>query len=77
MDIQQKLGKRLKELRLQKGYSQEAFSHQCGLDRTYIASIENGKRNVSIENIEKIASALNLSITEFFDSELFSEHQRV
>ncbi|MEA5534224.1 helix-turn-helix transcriptional regulator [Crocosphaera sp. XPORK-15E] len=44
------------------------------IDRTYIASIENGKRNVSIENIEKIASALSLSITEFFDSELFSEH---
>lgn len=74
MNIQQKLGKRLKELRLNSGYSQETFSYKCGLDRTYIASIENGKRNVSIENIEKIATAFNLTVMEFFNSELFSEN---
>jgi len=72
MDIKHKLGKRVKELRLINGYSQDTFSHECGLDRTYIASLENGKRNVSIENIEKISSALNLTLTEFFNSELFS-----
>ncbi len=72
MDIKINLGKRVKELRLFKGYSQEAFAHECGLDRTYIASVENGKRNVSIENIEKIASACQLSLQEFFNSELFS-----
>lgn len=72
MDIKKNLGTRVKELRLHYGYSQEAFSHECGLDRTYIASLENGRRNVSIENIEKIAIALSLTITEFFDSELFS-----
>lgn len=72
MDIKQKLGARVKELRLNRGLSQEAFSHECYLDRTYIASLENGKRNVSIKNIEKISSALNLTLTEFFDSELFS-----
>jgi transcriptional regulator with XRE-family HTH domain len=71
MDIKQKLGKRVKELRLQAGYSQEAFAHECGLDRTYIASMESGKRNVSIVNIEKIASALNLTVINFFDSEIF------
>ncbi len=74
MDIKKKLGVRVKELRLHNGYSQEAFSHECGLDRTYIASLENGKRNVSIKNIEKIASALQLTLKEFFDSELFNEH---
>jgi len=72
MNIKKNLGARVKELRLHHGYSQEAFSHECGLDRTYIASLENGRRNVSIENIEKIAIALHLTITEFFDSELFS-----
>lgn len=72
MDTKIKIGKRVKELRLLHGYSQEAFSHECGLDRTYIASIENGKRNVSIENIEKIAMAFHLSLKEFFNSELFS-----
>lgn len=71
MDIKNKVGKRLKELRLTRGYSQESFSLECGLDRTYIASVENGKRNISIQNIEKISKALGLSVKEFFDSELF------
>jgi len=74
MSIKKNLGKRVKELRLHNGYSQEAFSHECGLDRTYIASLENGNRNVSIENIEKIALAFNLTLTDFFDSELFGEN---
>ena len=71
MDIRIKIGVRLKELRTQKGLSQEKFSFICELDRTYIASIEQGKRNVSIMNIEKIAKALNLSVYEFFESDLF------
>lgn len=62
---------RLKELRTKTGLSQEKFSFTCGLDRTYIASIEQGKRNVSIKNIEKISAALNISISEFFEVELF------
>jgi transcriptional regulator with XRE-family HTH domain len=71
MDIKVRIGKRLRELRLEKGLSQEKFSFICELDRTYIASIEQGKRNVSISNIEKISKALELSIFEFFDSDLF------
>lgn len=74
MDIKTNFGKRVKELRLYNGYSQEAFSHECDLDRTYVASVENGKRNISIENVEKIATAFNLSLKEFFNSELFSEN---
>lgn len=71
MDIKRKLGKRLRELRTAKKLSQEKFSFECGLDRTYIASIEQGKRNVSIVNIEKIAKACDVSISEFFNSNLF------
>ena len=71
MDIRIKIGKRLRELRTKKGLSQEKFSFICELDRTYIASIEQGKRNVSIANIEKIAKALDLSVYEFFKSDLF------
>lgn len=72
MDIRIKIGTRLKELRNEKGLSQEKFSFICELDRTYIASIEQGKRNVSIVNIEKIANALGMSVNEFFKSDLFS-----
>ena len=69
MDIRIKIGKRLKELRNEKGLSQEKFSFICELDRTYIASIEQGKRNVSVANIEKIAKALDMSVYQFFDFE--------
>lgn len=71
MNIKEKTGKRLRELRTAKGLSQEKFSFECGLDRTYITSIEQGKRNISIANIEKIAKACNISVSEFFNSELF------
>lgn len=73
MNIKEKIGVRLKELRKLKGLSQEKFAFECNLDRTYIASIEQGKRNVSIENIEKIAKALNLTISDFFKTEIFEE----
>jgi transcriptional regulator with XRE-family HTH domain len=71
MDVRIKIGVRLKELRNEKGLSQEKFLFICELDRTYIASIEQGKRNVSIANIEKIAKALDMSVYQFFNSDLF------
>ena len=71
MDIRNKIGIRLRELRNVKGLSQEKFSFVCELDRTYIASIEQGKRNVSIANIEKIAKALDITVYEFFNTDSF------
>ena len=71
MNIKEKIGRRLRELRTERGLSQEKFSFECELDRTYIASIEQGRRNVSIANIEKIAKAFGMSVSEFFNSTLF------
>jgi len=71
VNIKERIGLRLRELRTAKGLSQEKFSFKCDLDRTYIASIERGKRNVSIVNIEKIAKALDMSVLDFFNSPLF------
>ena len=65
--IKEKVGKRIKFLRLFLGLSQEEFAFKCSLDRTYITSLERGKRNISLENLEKIAMALNVSLSEFFD----------
>jgi len=48
------------------GVSQEAFADLCGLDRTYVGGIERGERNVALVNLEKIAKALNLSLSELF-----------
>jgi transcriptional regulator with XRE-family HTH domain len=68
MNIQEKLGQRLKYLRQERSISQEAFADLCALDRTYISSIERGHRNVSVVNIEKIANALNISISTLFEN---------
>lgn len=66
MNIQEKFGKRVRDLRLKKGLSQEGLALQAGIDRTYMTSVENGRRNISIQNIEKIIRALNVSFGEFF-----------
>lgn len=65
--IQQKLGKRIKKLRADRHISQEELADLAELDRTYINSVENGRRNISIVNIEKIANAFEISLKEFFD----------
>ena len=64
MDIKKKIGEKIKNLRLEKGWSQEKLALTADLDRTYIPSIEKGNRNVSITVIEKIANALNVEIIE-------------
>ena len=66
MDIKKKFGKNLKRFRLEKGISQESLALSADLDWTYIPSIEKGERNVSITVVEKLANALNVSISEFF-----------
>lgn len=66
MNIKTKIGLRIKELRKLKKLSQEKLGLEAGIDRTYVASVENGKRNISIENIEKLTIALGVSFEEFF-----------
>ena len=66
MTIKVDVGNRIKELRTGKGISQETLAHLAGLDRTYITSVEHGKRNISIVNLEKISMALNVSLSDFF-----------
>lgn len=66
MDIQKLFGFTVKQIRNEIGISQEKFSLQIGMDRTYFASVEAGKRNLSLNNIQKIANGLNISISELF-----------
>ena len=67
MDIKQKIGNKIKELRKQKGLSQEKLANLSEIDRTYLPTIEKGERNVSIEILERIATALEINIKDFFD----------
>ena len=66
--IRKQVGLRIKELRKLYGLSQEKFALEVSLDRTYIASVESGKRNISIVNLEKIWRFFGLLPSEFFDS---------
>jgi transcriptional regulator with XRE-family HTH domain len=66
--IQERFGERVRELRRQKGLSQESLALACDLDRTYIGGVERGERNISLINICRIAAALNVSVRELFDA---------
>ncbi len=59
-------GETLRQLRTAKGFSQEGFGFECGLDRTYISGIERGVRNPTLTTIGKIVDALAISLPEFF-----------
>lgn len=76
MDVKLKIGQRIKELRETAKMSQKDLAYTADLDRSYIASIENGQRNVSIVNIEKIAVALNVTLKEFFNDAEFNKHRK-
>jgi transcriptional regulator with XRE-family HTH domain len=60
-------GERVRELRRTTGLSQEAFADHCGLDRTYISGIERGKRNVSLENLQVLAKALDVTLSRLLE----------
>ena len=66
MSVKEEFGNRIKELRQAQNLSQEKFALQIDMDRTYLASIESGKRNVSLENIKKLAEGFEISLAELF-----------
>ena len=68
MSIQKKFGYCIRIFRQNLGLSQEKFSLKIGMDRTYYASVENGKRNISIANRQQIADGLNISLSELFSA---------
>jgi transcriptional regulator with XRE-family HTH domain len=73
MDIKLKVGNRIRELRKQLELSQEGLAYKAEVDRTYVTDVENGRRNVSIEILERLVKALNLSFAEFFACKEFKK----
>ncbi len=65
--LQEKVGKRIKQLRNQLGISQEELAFRSNVHRTYIASVEVGKRNLTINVLEKIVNALEVTLSDFFN----------
>ena len=70
-DILKVFGNRIRQLRLEMRLSQEELAEKAGVHRTYIGMIERAEKNISLCNIEKIASALNIRLTDLFDPGIF------
>ncbi len=66
-NAQQKLGKKVRKIRLESDMSQEMVAEMAGLDRTYVSGIERGVRNPSLRNIEKLAKALKVPVHDLID----------
>ena len=65
--LQTKVGLRINDLRAAAGLIQERFALKVGMDRTYLASIEVGDRNVTLQNLSKIANGFDMTLSEFFE----------
>lgn len=66
MDIKQKIGTRITELRAKKKLTQEELAWEADMNRTYMNNVEKGRKNITIDSLEKIIKALEVSISEFF-----------
>ena len=66
VDVRIRFGKAIRNRRERLGVSQEEFADMCELDRTYVGGVERGERNLSLINIEKIAFAFRVSLSELF-----------
>jgi transcriptional regulator with XRE-family HTH domain len=71
MDINIKIGDRIRELRKAKNLSQEALANIAEVDRTYMTKVETGKRNVTVKILDKIIVALGTDFTTFFNNANF------
>ena len=77
MDIKTKIGLRIKELRTEKKLTQEAIAFKAEIDRTFMNHVENGKRNISVDTLEKIiCNGLETSLKDFFCTEGFNGKRR-
>jgi transcriptional regulator with XRE-family HTH domain len=62
------LGQRIRELRLEQGFSQEGFADKCGVHRTFMGTIERGESNLSFQNIAKVATTLGVPLSTLFQN---------
>lgn len=70
MTLREKIGKTIIRLRKRLGYSQEQFAYDSNIDRRYMSDLENGKRNISIDVIERLAKSLEIKAsTLLFEAE--------
>ena len=67
-DVQVRFGERLRKVRKERGISQERLADLAGLHRTYVSGVERGERNISLLNIERLAVALDVTMSDLMPS---------
>ncbi len=73
MDLKEKIGMRITELRKQKNLSQQKFANEADIERTFLTHIEKGRKIISVGTLQKITSALEISLKDFFDTKDFAK----
>jgi len=76
MDLKEKIGKRITELRKAKKLSQQKFAYEADIERSFLTHIEKGRKNISVGTLERIMTALEITVKDFFDSEIFTNGKR-
>jgi transcriptional regulator with XRE-family HTH domain len=76
IDIKSLVASRIRELRESQNLTQEQLAWKADVDRTYMNHVENGRRNISIETLDKIVQGLEVSLPDFFSTELFQKTKR-
>ncbi len=71
MDIKKKIGERIKAIRSDLNLSQDEIAMRAEMERSFITHIESGRRNISVETLEKVISALEVSFSDFFNHQTF------
>jgi transcriptional regulator with XRE-family HTH domain len=73
MDMKVAIGERIAKLRKAQKLSQQQFSYEAEIERSYLTHVEKGRKNISVETLVKITKALGISLKDFFDSKEFSK----
>lgn len=76
MDLKEKIGLRITELRKAKKLSQQKFANEADIERSFFTHIEKGRKNISIGTLEKVTNALSISLKEFFNTDDFSKNDQ-
>ncbi len=72
MDLKEKIGLRITQLRKEKKLSQQKFAYEADIERSFLTHIEKGRKNISVGTLEKITTALDVSFKEFFNAKEFA-----
>lgn len=75
-DVLKKTGLRIKTLRMERHLTQERLSNDIGMAQSYLAEVENGKRNVSLVNIARIAKGLDVQLSELFEGIMLDDEEQ-